>query len=372
MTKILFFINTLGVGGAESVLVETVNSLDKEKYDITVQTITDTGPCKQKLAPHIRYKSIIRCKNPVLYSIWIQILFRLCGAKFMYRFFVKEDYDYEIAFLEGWPTKVISCSTNRKGKKIAWVHTDLCAFPDSYRAYGSEQKEENAYRKFDKVFCVSECARLALKKKYNLDESRLGVVYNIIDEQAIREKAKEEIHLKSVTRPVFISVGRLIPQKGYERLLRIHRRLIHEGLSHTLLILGDGPQREMLDRYICENNLSDTARLLGYQPNPHKYVSKADVFICSSVAEGYSTAVTEAVICGVPVVSTDVAGAREPWDAPRCSIIIDNDEDALYHTLKELLAHPEKLETLRQNTQQRISNLTKKHLVAEFERKVFL
>lgn len=372
MTKVLFFINTLGCGGAETVLVETANSLDRKKYDVTVQTITDAGVNKQKLVPHIKYKSIIRCRNPVLKYIWTQIVMKLLGAKYIYRFFVQDNYDYEIAFLEGWPTKVISHSTNKNAKKYAWVHTDLNAFPDSYRAYGSEQKEGEAYRRFDRIFCVSECARSELLKKYRLDENKLRVVYNILDDQAIRNAAKEENPLPLVTRPLLISVGRLIPQKGYERLLRVHHRLIEEGLQHTLVILGDGPQKENLSDYIHQNSLSATALLMGYQPNPHKYVSRADLFVCSSMAEGYSMVISEAVLCGTPVISTDVTGVREPLDCPRCSMVIDNTEAAIYCALRDLLLNPEKLKGLRQEMDKRASGLTKHHLLNEFEGKVFM
>ena len=293
------------------------------------------------------------------------------GAGLIYRFFVKEDYDYEIAFLEGQPTKIISKSTNRAAKKYAWVHTDLNANPNSALAYGSAAGEEAAYQLFDKIFCVSESVKQEFLKKYAVDECKVDVVYNILDDKKIIACAKEPAELQVNKKPLLISVGRLVQQKGYDRLLRVHLRLTREGLKHSLVIVGDGELRNELSDFVQRNHLTDSVKFLGYQSNPHKYVSKADLFVCSSYAEGYSTVVSEAVLCGTPVLSTDVAGANEPEDNPRCSIVVENSEDALYESIKELLLEPQKIKLLREDLERRKSSLKKDHLVAEFERILF-
>ena len=165
MKKVLFLINTLCGGGAEKVLVDTVNSLDREKYQITVQTLYDVGVFRDQLAPHIRYKTIISIENNLLRKIVGKLLFCILNVKWVYNLFVRDTYDYEIAFLEGMPTKILSHSTNHNANKIAWVHTDLLAFPDSVYAFGTEEKEGQAYSCFDKVFCVSNAVQEAFEKK---------------------------------------------------------------------------------------------------------------------------------------------------------------------------------------------------------------
>ena len=371
MKKILFLINTLHAGGAEKVLVDTVNNLDPQKYHVTVQTVLDTGENKQYLSSNIRYKSMIHTMNPFLRKVLSNLLLKVLGPCLVYLFCVKEDYDYEIAFLEGNPTRILSKSTNRKAKKYAWVHTDLNAFRNSVNAYGSPEREEAAYRRFDKVFCVSESVRDEFLKKYPIGAERVEVVYNIVDDRTICDLSNIPAELPSPVKPVLITVGRLVPQKGYDRLLRVHHRLIREGLGHSFVIIGDGEQRGMLSDYVQEHGLTDTVAFLGYQSNPHKYVSKADLFVCSSYAEGYSTVISEAIICGTPVLSTDVAGSREPAAYPRCSIIVENSEDGLYRSIRSLLMEPQKLEVLRGDLEYRREVLKKETLLAEFERKVF-
>lgn len=372
MKKVLFLINTLEGGGAEKILVETANSLDKNKYQITVQTVINKGIHKASLSPQVRYKTIIPFKNNFLQKVFSKILFKMLGCSFVYNFFVKDKYDYEIAFLEGLPTKILSNSTNKIGKKYAWLHTDIESYPNSFKVFSSELKEKEAYKKFDKIFCVSESVRQSIQHKYGIETSNLEVVYNIIDDTAILMASREIVDISSFKKPLFISVGRLKKVKGYDRLLRVHNQLIKEGFLHTLLILGDGEEYPFLEKYIRENNLQATAFLLGFQINPYKYISKADLFICSSLAEGYSTVVSEAVLCGVPVLSTNVAGANEPYDSPRCSLVIDNNEVALYNSLKKLLLCPQKLTELKNDVLSKKNAFEKNKMIQKFEEEVFI
>ena len=371
MKKVLFLIGSLQGGGAEKVLVDTVNSLDPQKYQITVQTLFDEGVHKGKLSDKVRYKTIIRCKSGLLRKLVAKLLFFGLGTKFAYKAFVRNDYDYEIAFLEGLPTKIISKSTEKKAKKIAWVHIDLCKFPDSWKAYGSEKKEGNAYGCFDKVFCVSKAVEDAFRSKYSLTKAKIGTLYNTIDDTAIIEASKEDASLPSVIHPCFISVGRLTEQKGYDRLLRIHKRLIDEGYMHSLVIIGEGHLRVEFEKYIADNSLQDSVWLLGFQSNPYKYIRKADVFVCSSYAEGYSLVVTESVLCGTPVIATEVSGIREPVDTPRCSVVVENDENALYTALREVLANPTVLESYRAELRTKKNCFARDKLISAFEKAVF-
>lgn len=370
MKKILFLINTLNGGGAEKALIDTVNNLIGKDYAITVQTVYDTGVFKNKLSEDINYKSIIRSNNKIFRKIASKILFFVFGVRFVYNHFVRSDYDCEIAFLEGLPTKIISNSTNSNSKKYAWIHTDLEKYPDSARVFGSELKEREAYKCFDKIFCVSNSVREAFNRKYGMVDNSV-TVYNIIDDKAIIDTSKESVDLPICPKPMFISVGRLTKPKGYERLLRVHKRLIDEGYIHSLFIVGDGEKREILESYIQDNHLSKTAFLLGFQSNPYKFIKECDLFICSSIAEGYSTVVSESVLCGTPVLSTDVAGSNEPIENPRCSVIVENSEEALYEGIKSILEHPERIKMYQDELNKIQASLNRHYLVSEFEQKVF-
>ena len=112
----------------------------------------------------------------------------------------------------------------------------------------------------------------------------------------------------------------------------------------NLYILGIGPLQQEMERYIQANNLQEAVTLLGYQTNPYKYVSKCDLFVCASFAEGFSTAATEALIVGTPVCSVEVSGMKEMLgEHNEWGIVTENSEEALYQGIKDLLDHPDKL-----------------------------
>src|SRR5699024_5874854 len=114
-------------------------------------------------------------------------------------------------------------------------------------------------------------------------------------------------------------------------------------------ILGEGPERNKIEKIADENGCADTVTLLGYRTNPYKYVAKCDIFVCSSVAEGFSTATTEALILGVPVVTTRVSGMEEMLGKNNEFGIVVNgtDETSLFLAIQNLLNNPQLLQTYR-------------------------
>lgn len=348
--KILFCINRLCGGGAENALLHLVNHLDPQLYEITVLTFLDGGVYEKELAPHVRHESLIRCKNTFVRRILSDIVSYIVPPRWLYRLLVKEKYDVEVAFLEGLPTKMLAASKNKDAKKIAFVHMDLMEYFDSNKVFFSEKKNEICYQTFDTIACVSSGVREAFHKRFpTVPEEKSSVLYNVIDENEITQKARLPLppDLQSVRRPCAVTVGRLCDQKGYDRLLKVHKRLLDEGLFHTLWILGEGEEQNNLEAFIAHNNLGDSVKLLGYWENPYPFMAQADFFVCSSRAEGFSTVATEAILLGLPVLTTDCAGMHELLDRYDCGVITENTADGLYRGLKQLLRSPEKLKALR-------------------------
>ena len=100
----------------------------------------------------------------------------------------------------------------------------------------------------------------------------------------------------------------------------------------------------MLEDYIAEHNLCNSVTLLGFQDNPYSYMKASDLFVCSSYVEGYSTVLVEALICGTPVLSTKCSGANEILGDSEYGLLVENDENALYHGIKSLLNSPQMLQ----------------------------
>ncbi len=332
MKKVLFFIDTLGYGGAEKVLMNLINNLDKNKYDITLMTIFDFGVNKRYLTKDITYKYIFKkvFRGNILF-------FKLFSPKHLYNKYITDKYDIVISYLEGNTTRILSGCPYNNTKKVAWVHVEMDKHAWFY-PYRNKQECIDCYKKFDKIVGVSGDVINSFKKHIG-NWDNLCVKYNSIDTDYIRQKAliQDDVEFSGDELNI-ISVGRLIEQKAYTRLLRIHKKLLDSGLKHNLYIVGEGHQKQILQNYIDENNLKTTAHLLGLKKNPWRYVSKSDLFVCSSLKEGFSTAVTEALVLGIPVITTLCSGMNEMLNNGEFGVIVDNNEDALYEGMYKLLS----------------------------------
>ena len=192
------------------------------------------------------------------------------------------------------------------------------------------------------------------------------VVYNTVDREEILQKAEKLLDQKP-EHPLVVSLGRLAEPKNYIRMLKAHKKLIDEGVWHRLTILGEGPQRELLESFIHENHIDQTVSLLGFVENPYPWMKEADILACSSVYECFSTFVTEALILGKPVVTTDVSGMRELLGDSLYGLITDNEDDAFYLGLKQLLCDSRLRDKYAEKAKARGMDFSTENLVRETE-----
>lgn len=364
--KILFFISGLNGGGAEKILIDTLKSLNREKYNITLALLEDTGIYLNDVPTHIHFK-FLTCKEKPHQKKWFYRFLHHIPFQWIYRFYFPEKYDIEIAFLEGMATHVIGCSTNRKSRKFAWVHTDMMKNRWSDVDFSSEKEQKKIYGHFDEVFCVSKYCADCFVERFG-EKIKVSVMYNILCDDEIREKANiHEAHIPAKKRTTLVSSGRFIRQKGFDRLLRVHKRLIDDGYEHDLWLLGDGVMRMELEKYVTENKLEDSVKLLGFQSNPYPFIKSADCFVCSSRAEGFSTAVTEAFILGLPVVSVNCSGAEELLAYGKYGILTENTEECLYNGLKNILGDEDIMEKYKMLALERGCAFSKSKRIQELE-----
>lgn len=362
-------IESLSGGGAEKVLVTLLNAIDLDKFDVTLCSMVDVGVNKKDLPLGIRYTSILKPANSKIgeffYRLKYKLVYSLLPLSWVYRLFLPQSNDVEVAFVEGYSTKLISHSTNCRAKKYAWVHTDLINNHWITMVYKSKTEELESYSKFDGIVGVSDVVTQSVKSLYGLQNA--VTLYNPIDSDYIMERSAEQYSKPSQSGISLVTTGRLVPQKGYDRLLRVVRRLKADGVDFNLLILGEGPERHKLQKLIEENDLGGAVAMPGFLSNPYAAMKACDLFVCSSVAEGYSTAVTEALILGLPVITTRCSGMSELLGDNEFGVVVDNDEEALYKGLKELLLTPEKLVAYRQKASQRGETFTLSNLMPPIE-----
>ena len=337
MKKILFLIHDLGPGGAEKVLVNLVNNMDPQQFDITVMALFGGGVNEQFLKPHIRhiacFKKAVRGNSHLM---------KLLTPKQLHQWLIREKYDIEVSYLEGPSARIISGCPYPDTKLVSWIHVEQHTKSLAARSFRSYRESCRCYQKFHATACVSEYVKKDFLSIYP-GLNNVQVLYNTNETAQILEKAKEApedgIFREGEIR--LCGVGKLMPIKGFDRILRIHKRLRDEGYPVHTYLLGDGSERSMLEAYIKDNHLSDNVTMLGYQTNPYKYVSRCDLFLCASTAEGFSTAATEALIVGTPVCTVDVSGMKEMLgENNEYGIVTENNEGALYQGIRQLLDDP--------------------------------
>lgn len=342
MKKIMFMIESMVVGGAEKALINIVNNLDKTKYDVTVlsmfkYSVYDGYDYKfnEMFNKGVKVKYLIDNNNKIKYKLF-SYLYNKIPKNLTYKYFIKEKYDLEVAFYEGFPTVFLSNSINKQSKKIAWLHTD------SKNAFGHLDKNEineikKIYSKYDSIVGVSNSVTDSFKNIIG-NEEKLITKYNIVETKNIIEKSKEDVNNSLVNKKFkMITIGRVIPVKGYDRLLKCVKRLKNEGFDFELWVVGDGSEKCELQKYIKDNNLQNIVKLLGFQSNPYKYLRHCDLFVCSSIAEGFSTVATEALVLGKPIVTTNCSGMKELFGENECGIITENNIESLYEGLRAVL-----------------------------------
>lgn len=362
-TKILFFHFDLGNGGAEKVLVNLLRYLDYQKYDVTLYLLFKYGVNLPSLPSNVKLLYLFDRKP----FRGLVDLFKLLSPRILHKLLIKDKYDIEVAYLEGAPTRIISGCPNEDTKLFAWVHIQISK--GFFSPYRSMREAKKVYYRFNKILFVSEFAKQTFLAKTNWRNLYSGVCHNVIDINEIKNKSEEQINLQlAPTNLNLCSVGRLTEQKGYIRLIRILGTLKNRAtLDWRLYILGQGEQKHLLEEAILDNGLQEHIHLLGFDMNPYKYVSKMDMFICSSYKEGYSTAVTESIVLGTPVITTECSGMSEILGDSGAGIIVENSDEGLKAVLEDLLTGKIDLSALKSSAEQRSSFFAQSN-VKEFER----
>lgn len=366
MIRILFLIPTLGQGGAEKVLVNLVNNMDKKIFNITVKTLFDVGVNKQFLNKEVNYeyffKKIFKGNSHVL---------KIFSPKFLYQKIVKNKYDIIVSYLEG-PTARIIAGCSDDAVLISWIHCTMHDEREFSIGFRNFSEACNLYKKFDQCVFVSDevknsFLRLCDRKSGN------SVLYNTIESNIIIEKSNEliksNIFLENEGLKL-IAVGKIIPIKGFDRLARIHKKLINEGYKIQTFILGIGEEKKELEQYILKEEIEDSFHFLGYHTNPYKYVKNSDLFICSSLSEGFSTAITEALIVGTPIVSTNVSGVKDLLGKSEYGLVTENNEESLYEGIKYMLDNSDILQYYKNKAKER-GELFKKEKTVHLAEKMF-
>lgn len=364
MLKILFLIHDLGQGGAEKVLVNLVNNMDRTKFDISVTVLFGGGVNEQFLKPDIHFRTVFPKEVPGNSK-----LMKLLTPAQLHRLCVKEHYDIEVSYLEGPSARVISGCRDKSTKLVCWIHSTISTMKAAAASFRSAAEAKWCYGQFHQMIFVSEQTRQKFLHVFP-EVPKADVLYNTVESKHILVQAEQTVEdgVFAAGEIPLISVGSMKPVKAFDRLIRIHCRLRRAGYPVHTYLLGKGPDLEKLRQQAADCGCSDTVKFLGYDTNPYKYVARSKMFICSSLSEGFSTAVTEALIVGAPVCTVEVSGMKEMLgEHNEWGIVTGNNEEALYQGIKGLLDDPELLAHYKEQAAERGKSFSTENTVRAVE-----
>lgn len=294
--KILFIMQSLQGGGAERVTLDLIKQLDKEKFEPIIFVVNYFGALVTSLPSNIKVIKVLSEHEKTVFHLPKVI-------KSLYR--ASLEVDLLIGTLEMTPTYLASIASNlTKKPAIGWVHIDVSKYPNTNRII-HKNLIRITYNKLSKVVAVSNGVRDSIQTMFPQIKVPIKRIYNPIRIEDIHYMMNEKNELEKIKEPIILGVGRLTEMKGFDDLIKAHKYLLDKKISNKLIILGEGEQRLHLESLIKELNVQDSVILKGFVNNPYKYMKSADVFVLSSVYEGFSIVLAEALAVGTPVVSTD-------------------------------------------------------------------
>ena len=351
--KILIRIGSLRHGGAEKVLVTFLKNLPKDKYEIDLLLNLYSGKYLAEVPDFVNV--LYLNKGEMITTNRLQDIpvkaFRVIYQKvlkifpaLLYQYILKgKKYDVEFAAIHGFRDEILD-SPQKSSKKLIWIHNDLKK--TEFHNYTDE--EFRKFFGFDKIMVISEKIQqdFEVLAKNKEEKSKIVRIYNPLDTEEIVLKSQEARSKNSNLGtqnpdPTFVSVGTVFPQKGFDRLLKVHKRLLDEGFHHKILILGDGYDLENIKNLQKDLGVTETSTLFGFTDNPYPQIKNADFYILSSRYEGFPTVLFEAITLKKNIIATDVSGVREMLDDGKLGLIIENSEQGIYDGMKKALENPE-------------------------------
>ena len=329
LSTILIYMPSFGGGGAERNAALLAREFSRRGYNVVMAVDQSEGPNRDLLSNSVEVRALegrthwsdARALRRILRQVRPEVAYARVGASHL---------KILTAALGILPLSRIVISYHslydmgaRPGERLTyWLAAVLTRVMGATIAVSSDIKEE-------------------LVRRFRACGKKISVVHNPVDLGWVEAQSKGRCFLGREEGSYILSVGRLIHLKDFSTLLRAFS-LIHKKIKQDLIVLGEGPLRENLERQVAELNLADRVHLPGYQSNPFPLYRGADLFVLSSVFEGFGNVLVEALALGLPVVATQCPGGpKEILEGGRLGRLVPvGDPKALADAMLATLAKP--------------------------------
>ncbi|CAN7591888.1 glycosyltransferase [Rossellomorea sp. LjRoot5] len=366
--KIVFMVINMNIGGTEKALLNMINEMPIDQYEITILMLEKYGGFLEAIPKEVKveyledyaaYKQLLNRpvkttavelikQGKILKSIalgCVYTLSKISRSKMLYYNYVlknlpeyKNNYDVAIAY--AGPMDFISYFVAKKikaEKKIQWIHFDVTKIGFNKRLC------QNLYKKFDKIYVVSNEGENKLVSKIPSIRGKTEVFNNILSRKSVLLQSNLGVGFKDTFDGIrILTVGRLSKEKGQDLAIKVLARLVKEGYNVKWYCVGEGDALETYQKLVAQYSLENHFIFLGADPNPYPYIRRCDIYVQPSRHEGYCITLAEAKCLLKPIVSASFTGANEQIINNETGLVVGGNIEEIYQGVKSLIINPQK------------------------------
>ena len=364
--KILFISEALWIGGIETALVNLLNRLDYDRYDVTCLILRDSQEMASRITPKCRLlvadrQHVVSFPEAYAHRRMYNLMEEPQGATALRRLIwrglclclrapeARRYAAYIRAQLQGehFDTAIIY-SDRAAETAVRAVDADRFLLFYHHGSMRREYHDDLGYRRADKIIAVSEAQARKLREFRSAYADKIIAINNLIAVEDVRRKSRETAQITFPKDQVnLVSCGRLAVEKGVDLAVDACEILAGEDLpGFHWWIIGGGPEEKALRRRAEEKGLGEHMTFLGMQGNPYAYMAQADLFVQPSRIEGHPLTVLEAQVLGLPVLATATDGSKGILADDPAGLLCDISAQGLADALRHLLRHPEQCQEM--------------------------
>jgi len=363
--KIVFISYSLPGGGVERILLGILKYLDREKFTPLLVLLNKRGVFLDEISKYVEIIDLQKKNKLSFFRLIIDLAFNI---------YPKIKPDIVFSFLEYCNfINVLAGMLNFRLKKK--IILNVQNYTTSYLNYSKFILAKKLllkllYPKADIITVSSEGVRSNLINDFKIKPGKIKVIYNFVDIPLVERLSTDfvdDVDFKKC--PVIIACGRLVHQKNYPLLLNAFS-IVLKKIDAKLFILGDGEERDEIIDLSNKIGVKDRVNFLGFKKNPFKYISKSDVFVLSSIYEGFANVIVEAMACGIPVVSTNCPSGPDEiiTDGINGILVPVGDENAMSDAIIKILTDKDYAKSIADNGRKRAQDFITENKVREYEK----
>lgn len=365
--KVMFVVDNLNAGGAERVIRTLADKFNKQIFEVTLLLFNYNHNEKKKYSIPDGINIVVLNKNKknVLFSLIKKI----------------KDLSPILVISTLAPVNIICILAkiiiNNKNIKFIIRETTI-------KSISIDNTKSNIFEKIiykllirilykfaDSIIAISEGSKMDLVQKFNINESKIKVIFNPLDIKDIREKSKEKILELSNDSTKIICVGSLVKSKGHIYLIEATDILIKEyKIPIDLYFVGDGNLKSLLQSEVSSRGLEDFVHFLGFQANPYKFIKNSDLFVLPALWEGFGNVIIEAMACETPVIATNCESGPKEIITNRINGILIEPKDvfSLVAAINEVIYNDELRKEIKEKGSIRANDFDIEIIIKEYEK----